>query len=212
MVKAKQKSIDRDHNTEQRILEVAERLFLEKGYAMTSTVEIAKEVGCNQALIHYYFRTKQNLFDSIFEKKAKLAMAALLDISKGDLPFLDKIRHLIETHFDLLQANPMIPFLFFNELTTNPDRVATLKARIKELPKSVFEQIDRELKHEIAEGRVRDIKTLDLIVTLFSLNVALFLGRPLLLTVTGMTPTEFDKFILSRKKENVTIIMQYLSK
>ena len=56
-------------STEQLILKVAERLFLEKGFAMTSTTEIAKEVGCNQALIHYYFRTKDNLFNVIFENK-----------------------------------------------------------------------------------------------------------------------------------------------
>ena len=47
------------------ILETAERLFLEKGFGMTSTTEIAKEIGCNQALIHYYFRTKENLFNII---------------------------------------------------------------------------------------------------------------------------------------------------
>jgi len=57
---------------EQLIVETAERLFLEKGFAMTSTTEIAKEIGCNQALVHYYFRTKAKLFEAIFEKKIKL--------------------------------------------------------------------------------------------------------------------------------------------
>ena len=46
--------IKSDQSLEQTILEVAERLFLEKGFALTSTTEIAKEVGCNQALVHYY--------------------------------------------------------------------------------------------------------------------------------------------------------------
>ena len=52
-----------------QILETAEKLFLEKGFASTSTTEIAREVGCNQALVHYYFRTKENLFNTIFEQK-----------------------------------------------------------------------------------------------------------------------------------------------
>ena len=49
-----------------QILETAEKLFLEKGFASTSTTEIAREVGCNQALVHYYFRTKENLFNTIY--------------------------------------------------------------------------------------------------------------------------------------------------
>jgi TetR/AcrR family transcriptional regulator len=59
-----------ENTFEQAILEAAEKLFLEKGFAMTSTTEIAREAGCNQALVHYYFRTKAKLFDSVFEKKA----------------------------------------------------------------------------------------------------------------------------------------------
>ena len=58
-----------NQSMESIILETAERLFLEKGFAMTSTTEIAKEVGCNQALVHYYYRTKENLFNVIFEQK-----------------------------------------------------------------------------------------------------------------------------------------------
>ena len=53
---------------ENKILEAAQELFLEKGYMATSTVDIAKKVGCNQALVHYYFRTKQNLFKQIYLK------------------------------------------------------------------------------------------------------------------------------------------------
>ena len=48
-----------NNTTEKSILEAAERLFLEKGFALTSTTMIAKEVGCNQSLIHYYFRSKE---------------------------------------------------------------------------------------------------------------------------------------------------------
>ena len=83
--------IKTEQSLEQTILEVAERLFLEKGFAMTSTTEIAKEVGCNQALVHYYFRTKDNLFNVIFEQKFKDFFHGLFEIRNlGNLSFPDK--------------------------------------------------------------------------------------------------------------------------
>jgi len=82
----------KDSNTEQMILETAERLFLRKGYAMTSTTEIAREVGCNQALVHYYFRTKDRLFEAIFEKKVRLFVSTLLQVTHEEVPFEEKLK------------------------------------------------------------------------------------------------------------------------
>ena len=70
-------NLPKDISTEQLILEAAEKLFLEKGFAMTSTTEIARVAGCNQALVHYYFRTKENLFQSIFENKFRMLISTL---------------------------------------------------------------------------------------------------------------------------------------
>ena len=122
--------LEKDSNTEQLIIETAERLFLEKGFAMTTTTEIAKEVGCNQALVHYYYRTKDKLFDAIFEKKIKMFISTLLQIGDDNIPFEEKLKRKIEAHFDMIKANPKIPFLFFNELTTNPKRIDNLKDKI----------------------------------------------------------------------------------
>jgi len=80
--------IKQEQPMEQTILEVAERLFLEKGFALTSTTEIAKEAGCNQALVHYYFRTKDNLFNTIFEQKFRMLFEHLYaSQSLEDIPF-----------------------------------------------------------------------------------------------------------------------------
>lgn len=61
----------KDRNTEQNILDAAEAIFLEKGYSGTTTTEIAKRAGVNHAMLHYYYRTKENLFEIIFEKQVK---------------------------------------------------------------------------------------------------------------------------------------------
>ena len=71
-------SINSKQNMEEAILEKATSLFLEKGFEATSTSEIARSVGCNQALVHYYYRTKERLFERIFQKKIKFLLGSLL--------------------------------------------------------------------------------------------------------------------------------------
>ena len=120
--------INPDKPMEQQILETAEKLFLEKGFAATSTTQIAKEIGCNQALIHYYFRTKENLFNSIFESKFKMLFRRIFDTTQLEsLSFNDKVKYIVETHFDILAENPRMPMLIINEFSRQPEQIKILK-------------------------------------------------------------------------------------
>ncbi|MFO7998346.1 MAG: TetR/AcrR family transcriptional regulator [Bacteroidales bacterium] len=196
---------------EQTILKTAEALFLEKGYALTSTTEIAKNAGCNQALVHYYFRTKEKLFEAIFEKKAKLFFSALLKIDDSDIPFREKLKRKIETHFDILKANPKLPFLLLNEFTTNPGRLRTLKEKLGELPVQVFEVLDKELQQEAGQGRIRPLSVMDLAITMVSLNVVVFLARPMLDGLGVITEEDYNHWLEFRKRENTRIILGSLN-
>lgn len=202
--------INKDQNTEQAILEVAEKLFLDKGFAMTTTTEIAKAVGCNQALVHYYFRTKEKLFTTIFEHKAKLFISQFIKASEEDIPFMDKLKLKIEAHFDILKENPKLPFLLFNEITTNPERAKSIKGALSYVPKTIFTKLQEELKVEIDNGRIRPISAFDLIYTIVSLNVVLFIAKPIFESVFDFSPQEYSDFIERRKHENVKIIIESL--
>lgn len=201
---------NKEFTTEQAILETAESLFLEKGYSMTSTTEIARIVGCNQALVHYYFRTKDRLFEAVFEKNANRFVSTFLQKMEENISFEEKVRRKIETHYDMLKANPKLPFLFFNELNTNPQRLNLLKEKIGDLPKSFFLQLETELNVEIAKGTIRPMTAMDLMLTILSLNLVLFLASPVLKVITGMTETEFKNLVENRKRENVTVILKSL--
>lgn len=200
----------KDFNAEQMILETAERLFLEKGYAMTSTTEIAKVVGCNQALIHYYFRTKEKLFQKIFEQKASLFISAFVKLSENaNLPFEEKLKGIIEAHFDVIKANPKIPFLFFNELNTNLKSLEYLVKENKALP-AILSGLDKKLQVEIKKKTIRNISTLDLLLSIISLNMILFLSIPILKMKLNISEKEIEEMIENRKKENVLIILKSL--
>lgn len=201
---------EKDITTEQLILETAERLFLEKGFAMTSTVEIARQAGCNQALVHYYFRTKENLFQSIFEKKFKLLLSSLPIDNLSVNTFEERFAHVVETHFELIRSNPKLPFLLFNELITNPQRLADLKAKLAALPGPMFQQLEQQLQTEISQGRIRPIGAFDLILTMLSLNVMIFIGAPMIQNVLQFTDDQMNELYEHRKKENIITILNSL--
>ena len=199
-----------DLTKEQKIMQAAERLFLEKGFALTSTGEIAKDAGCNQALVHYYFRTKDRLFETIFQKKITVFITDFMQIGGKRIPFEEKLRRKIEAHFDMLDANRQLPFLFLNELITNPARIASVKENFGVLPAKVYRQFSEELEKEIAKGTVRNISPLDIVLSVFSLNIVVFLMLPVFREVFGMDETAFRELADRRKKENVAMVLASL--
>lgn len=195
---------------EQTILESATELFLKKGFKATSTTEIAKEAGCNQALVHYYYRTKDRLFEAIFQQKIKFFVSALLDIGKEDLPFLQKLEKKVISHFEAIEADPRLPLFFLTELNVNPDRIETIKHAVGNLPQQAVDQLEAELNSEIEKGVIRPISVGDLLMTIVSLNIMAFMGAPMFKVMTGISDKEYQKFLKQRKMENVRLVLKSL--
>jgi AcrR family transcriptional regulator len=203
--------IKHEQSMEQSILETAERLFLEKGFALTSTTEIAKEVGCNQALVHYYFRTKDNLFNTIFEKKFRLFFQHVFELGNLDeLSFTDKLTHIIESHFDMLKANPKLPLLIISEFSRRPEQVKILKEKLQEIPQKLFEKLNAQLEAEITAGKIRQTTLMDLVITMVSLNISLFLLLPIAGQIASLNEIQQQFMIEHRKQEHVTMIINSL--
>ena len=203
-------AIDPDLPMEQAILQAAERLFQQKGFSLTSMTEIAKAAGCNQALVHYYYRTKENLFEAVFEKKAAVFFEGFTTIDAASSSFEESLRRKIEAHFDMVRANPQLPFLIINELTTNPGRIESLKERIGKIAAGVFSPLEARLKEEIAAGRIRPISAYDLVINMLSLNVMFFLASPILRSSLALSDEEFELVVRDRRRESVEAILRSL--
>ncbi len=200
--------INNEQSMEQLILETAERLFLEKGFAMTSTTEIAKAVGCNQALVHYYFRTKDNLFNVIFEQKFREFFQGTFEFkAQGAVSFQEKLKFIIESHYDILLKNPGIPFLILNELSRRPEQIQILKEKLQSFVEQIFSELSNDLKTEIENKRVRDVSLIDIIFSIISLNVALFIMMPVVESVLQLDENKKRELLLHRKKENVEFVL-----
>lgn len=203
-------TINKDQNTEQVILEAAEIEFLENGFAMAKTTEIAKRAGVNQALVHYYFRTKENLFNVVFSHKVKLLATSFLGITETDLPFFEKLEKQIEAHFEFMQANPRLPLFIINELTRNPERMKFVEAEFALIAGNVQKRLKTDIEAEVAKGTIRYVEPLELLLDVVSLNVFLFAGRPIIQVVTRTSDEQFKILIEARKKEIVRVITDSL--
>ena len=203
--------ISTEQSMEKTILKTAEKLFLEKGFALTSTTEIAKAVGCNQALVHYYFRTKENLFNIIFENKFNEFFKGIFDwhILKNK-SFQEKIKFIIESHFDILMKNPKMPTLVLRELSRQPEQIAILREKLKKIPQKLYAELNAELQNEIKNGKVRHLDLLDLFISMISLNMSLFIMMPILENALQLDEKQKDMLILHRREENVIFILNSL--
>lgn len=188
----------KDVSAEKMILSAAERLFLEKGFAMTSTADIAREAGCNSALIHYYFRTKRRLFMSVFENKVSLFFSNFFAMPLGDLSFYEQVEAIIKIHFDFIRENKELPFLLINEITTNSQNMEQLRQPVGAKVVTILELLQREIDVEVQRKQIRKISASDLMITIGTLNVSTFLILPALRKIDGF---DEDKFIDNRRKE-----------
>ncbi len=194
--------------TESDILKAAEELFLEKGYEATSTTDIAKVAGCNQALVHYYFRTKEKLFTKIFTEKFKIILGSLK--LEKDFDFRASLNHFIDTYFEMLTHNRKIPFFLINELIMREDRRPIIRAAISQEMSYLqyYTEWDKMIKDEISKGNIRQIETMDLTLNVLSLIIFTFISLPLYSDFFEKDENEISHYLQHRKEEVKKLVFQ----
>lgn len=194
------------------ILKVAEELFVEKGYSATSTVEIASKAGCNQALVHYYFRTKANLFNKILESKISFMVSAFDYIDNNELSFTENLTKTIEMHFDTLTKDKKLPIFVLNEIKNNDNNnvLDIIREIFRNKISFLLTKLDAILQEEIKAKRIREISALDLVLTIVSLNIFVFLAYPIVDYVLSVNEKGVELIIQQRKKEIVSTILNSL--
>ena len=198
-------------NSEQLILEAAEKLFIEKGYSGTKTTEIADGAGVNHALLHYYYRTKENLFNRIFEQKASQILGSIVLSFDNDSSFFEKVKTGVETHFDMISKNPKLPLFILREIITDKSRKDFILKYLMSAGKEMYKKFNSALQKEIKRGAVRPVKTIDLLLNIASLNVFAFVAAQVLFDMDAEENREkLQMFLEERKKNNVDLIINSL--
>ncbi len=204
MVKQKALEEPRDGETEQRILEAARTVFLRRGTAGARMQEIAQEAGVNQALLHYYFRSKERLSTAVFVMIAGRVFPALMQTLGAELSLDEKIERLIALYLENLSRNPFLPGYVISELHHHPERIPQLLASVigvspgHVLP-PLFEKLGHQINERVAAGTMRPIAPEQFAINLISLCIFPFAARPMLSVVFGMDDAAFARFIEERK-------------
>src|SRR4051812_26664746 len=151
-----------DGDTEQRILDAAHEVFVRRGTSGARMQEIAAEAGVNQALLHYYFRTKERLSGAAFERAASQFMPAVIDVLASDLDLEQKVARIVELEIDHLSRAPYLPGYIISEVTHHPERAHQLLASVTgqrpdALRPRVIETLARQIDAAVARGAIRRI-------------------------------------------------------
>ncbi len=200
----------KDKGAEERILAAARKVFTTKGMAGARMQDIADEAGINKALLHYYFRDKDKLFETIFMDEAQRFFPKINAIFQSEDPLFEKIEKFVDEYIDEMQENPYLPWFVLNEINRDPDtfmqRVLGESNRPK--PAKFLEQIEREIK----KGTIKRIHPVHLLMNLLSMTIFPFVARPMITRNLQMSETQFRKTMEERKKEIPKFIIDSIKK
>ena len=196
-------------NTEQKIIEAAEQEFLIKGFDGARTTSIAAKAGVTHAMFHYYFRTKEKIFEKIISQKLELLTGLIMNsISLENLSLEEKLQRIIDSHIDFVSENPELPGFLVREIFNNPERFEILKARFENFAPLIIQNLQKELDKGKEEGKYKTIDARMLLIDIISLNIFPYMAAPLINSILNGFMTDKENFKESRKKENFETIMR----
>lgn len=198
-----EKTVIQTGNTEQAILEAAERLFLEKGYRRATTTAIAAEAGVTHAMLHYYFRTKEHIFLKILDKNMNEMLDSLSTAMSPALSVWEILREVVCLHHDFLCRHPKLPFLILDVMNDSPELLERYKDRVLGAVSEEAEKHRGRFRAEVEAGRINDVDPVVLVFSLLWGNVSRFLCLPAMGNVLKMPESQIMEFIGAMKEESL---------
>lgn len=186
----------KDISPEENILNAAITIFQKKGMAGARMQEIANEANINKAMLHYYFRSKQQLFEAVFMKAIQQLAPQLNLIFTSDIDVFKKIERFASSYIDFILKNPYLPGFIIQELNSNPEFVKKfLENEGKPNPQPFLEQIEREIK----AGKIKTINPKQLLLNILSLCIFPFVAEVMVKVILPIGDIEFTQLMEERK-------------
>lgn len=196
-------------STEEQILNAAKKVFIRKGFDGARMQEIADEAGINKALLHYYYRSKDKLFDAIFTEafgQFLPKMSAVIAFEKNLFKFIEVF---ISAYIDMLSRNPHLPLFVLHEMSRDPSRFVKMMKQQGIKPEYIFRMIQNESK----KGNIKKIKPQHLMANIIGMCVIPFAAKPLMMGVMfNYDEKAYDQFLKERKKEVCEFVINSIRK
>jgi len=192
----KKEAVEKNSSTEEKIKEAARKVFLQKGYAATRTRDIAEEAGFNLALLNYYFRSKEKLFDIIMLETMQQFLHSVREIlSDEETSLQEKLELLVERYIDVLIKNPEMPFFILNEVRQDPKKLVSKIGLKQKLGETYFIQQIREVA-----GKELAMHPMQIIMNLMGMIVFPFIAKPIVQHMGNLDQDAFNALMEERKK------------
>ncbi len=199
-----------DNQTEKAILEAADKVFTQKGFAAARMEDIANEAGINRALLHYYFRSKDKMFDLIFQQRVAIFFSGLGQIMQSEKRLLEKIQAIVEHEITILLAHPYLPIFVLQELNQNPQRMLAIAENAGAHPSLLLKKFSVEVRAEIKAGTIRETDPAQLFMSIMGMTIYPFVARPVVKIILEKDDAGFENVMRQRKKGITDFIIHAL--
>ena len=196
---------EKDKQTEEKIFESATEVFIEKGMDGARMQDIANRAGINKSLLHYYYRTKDHLFNAVFEMIAGQMFKKFAPIFDENLSLEEKIRFFFREHIAFMQKNPRLPLFILNELHRNPGRIRKLVQSID--INKVWTTLEAQHKEELNKFNITRDNIPQFMTTVASMSVFPFAAKPVIAAIMEKMGYSFDNYIEERKEYAADLII-----
>ena len=196
--------------TEEKIFEAATDVFVEKGLDGARMQDIADHAGINKALLHYYFRTKDKLFNAVFEMIAKKIFKKFAPVFDETLTLEEKIRFFFKEHISFLQANPRLPGFLLNEVNRNPARIKKLLDNVDF--NNLWMQLYNQHKDELQKYNISQETLPQIMISMAAMSVFPFAARGILEGVLDKMGLDFNEYMEERKTFAADFVINALRK
>lgn len=196
--------------TEEKILEAAREVFMNKGFAAARMQEIADRAEINKGLLHYYYRSKNKLFRAVFDEAFAKFSAGINQVFEAEIPLFEKIEQFVDRYISLLMQNPAMPAFVISELNQKGDAFAEelLSRQAKPNPLPFIIQVQQE----VAAGKIQPVNPVSLVMNLLSLCVFPFLARPMFQGMMQIDRATYDEMMEARKREVAAFVIRSIRK
>jgi|SRR6056297_593177 len=195
---------EKEVNTEQKILNAAKDVFQKKGMTGARMQEIADHAGINKALLHYYYRTKEKLFEKVFENAFSLFIPKVKEMLIADKPLLEKIDFFVDNYIELLQKHPYIPGFIINELNRNPHILIDIIEKNTLVKQDhLVDDLEKQIEKDVKANKIRTIDARSLLINILALCVFPVVARPVLTGVLFDNDSEAYELFMDQRKDLV---------
>ncbi len=196
-------------STEEKIFEAAFKVFQKKGFTGARMQEIADEAGINKAMLHYFFRNKEKLFEAVFMNAFGKLAPQINQIFNSDDVLFEKIEKFIHSYISFVIEYPFLPQFIIQEMNNNPEFVAKfLKDEKRPNPTKLLKQIEKEIEL----GSIKPIPPKQLVLDIFSMTAFPFAAQTLVKGIINISNEEFFRLMEERKKHIATQIINAIKK